>query len=144
MNATAAVGSSRHHTYRLSIERDREGRVAAIELQAGSDGPQRTLRLNSYKAALVAGAVHEVLRASGVPGRAWASGRPIQLDYLTGTHLELLVVAARPLRRADRVERVVEGVAAMSTEEASYWHAKLARPGGLPALRLLLGARRRS
>jgi hypothetical protein len=50
----------------------------------------------------------------------------------------------KPLRRADRVATVAEGVAAMSREEASYWHAKVQRPRGLRALRILLdGGRRR-
>jgi hypothetical protein len=126
--------------YKLQVERDREGRVEALELTRSSDGTERALRLNGLKATLLAGPIYEVTRAGGVPPRAWASGKPIELSYLAGAQLELLLKAVRPLRRLNKVEQVAEGIARMSFEEASYWHAKMSRPGGLPALRLLLSA----
>jgi hypothetical protein len=64
--------------------------------------------------------------------------RPIDLSQTTGAQAWLLLAATKPLRRADRIDEVAEGVAAMSPEEASYWYAKAQRPRGLRAVRLLL------
>ncbi len=131
---------TRREQFQCSIERDGDGRVLAVELDARTPTLERSTRVNSTKATRIAGAVHDILRGAGVTGRAWASSKPIDLDYLTGAQVELLLVAVKPLRRADRIDHVSTGVAAMSPEEASYWHAKLHRPGGLPALRVLLAA----
>lgn len=129
----------RRERFRCTIERDDDGRVCAVVLDATDpEGAPRRVRLNGNRAGRVAGALHDVLRAGGVKGREWSGGRPIDLDHLTGAHAELVLVAVKPLRRGDRVERVAARTAAMSREEASYWHAKAGRPGGLPALRLLL------
>lgn len=122
------------------IERDPDGRVLAVTLDAHGANTERSTRVNTTKATRIAGAVHDILRTAGVSARAWSEAKSIDLDYLTGAQVELLLVAVRPLRRADRIDHVGAGVAAMSPEEASYWHAKLSRPGGLPALRVLLGS----
>lgn len=126
-------------SYSCRIERDSDGRVLSINLLSRNEDEQRTVKVNSGKATRIAGAAHDILRGGGVSGRSWASAAPIEVSYLTGAQLELLVVAVKPLRRADRIDHIAAGIAAMSPEEASYWHAKLRRPGGLPALRLLLG-----
>jgi hypothetical protein len=141
MNTTSAVAAAHRERYTCQVERDADGRVLAVVLAAEADNGGRIARINSNKATQVAGAVHDILRSGGVTGRAWASASQIDVDYLTGAQLELLLVAVKPLRRADRVGHVAAGIAAMSAEEASYWHAKLRKPGGLPALRLLLGTR---
>ncbi|MDQ6613331.1 MAG: hypothetical protein M3083_00815 [Actinomycetota bacterium] len=75
---------------------------------------------------------------AGVGSRAWSSSHPVDLDQVAGAQTELLLRAVKPLRRPDRIEAIGEGVAAMSREEASYWHAKAGHPGGLPALRIML------
>ena len=78
---------------------------------------------NGTKASRIAGAVHEIVRATGVGGRVWTSRSPSPLDPISGAQVELLVAAVKPLRRADRIDQVGDGVASMSREEASYWHA---------------------
>jgi hypothetical protein len=129
---------SRRERYTCIIGRDADGRIAAIEVMAQNlEGVQRRIRINGSKAPAVAGALHEVLRNAGIAGRQWSSPRPIELDQMPGAHAELLLLAVKPLRRADRVAAVAEGVAGMSREEASYWHAKAQRPLGLRALRVL-------
>lgn len=132
--------STRREQFRCVVERDGEGRVLAVTLDARTPTVERSTRVNNTKATRIAGPVHDILHAAGVTGRAWSSTKPIDIDYLTGAQVELLLVAVKPLRRADRIDHVSAGVAAMSPEEASYWHAKLRRPGGLPALRVLLAA----
>jgi len=138
--STASDGHLGREQFRCLIERDSDGRVLAVTLDAHATTSDRSTRVNSTKATRIAGPVHDILRTAGVTGRAWSEAKPIDLDYLTGAQVELLLVAVRPLRRADRIDHVGAGVAAMSPEEASYWHAKLSRPGGLPALRVLLGS----
>jgi hypothetical protein len=130
---------NRREQYVCTVDRDDDGRVLSIELDAiDLEGEERHVRINGQRASRIASAVHDVLRAGGVKGRAWSSKRPIDLDQVTGAQLELLLHAARPLRRGDRLDQVSEGVARMSREEAAYWHAKSHQPGGLPALRVLL------
>jgi len=138
--SSAPPRNGRREQFECTITRDDDGRVLVITLDATDlEGASRRVRLNGLKASRVAGALHEVLRAGGVRGRQWSSGKPIELDQVTGAQAELLLSAVKPLRRGDRVERIGSGVAEMSREEASYWHAKSGRRGGLPALRILLG-----
>jgi hypothetical protein len=130
---------SRREQYVCTVERDDDGRVLSIELSATDlEGKQRNIRIQGVGASRVASAVHDVLREGGVKGRLWTSSKPISLDQVTGAQLELVLQAAKPLRRGDRIDQVSEGIAKMSREEAAYWHAKSHHPGGLPALRLLL------
>lgn len=122
-----------------TVDRDDDGRVLSIELGAvGLEGEHRRVFINGTRAGQIASAVHDVLQSGGIKGRTWSSTRPITLDQVTGAQLELLLQAAKPLRRGDRLNQVSEGVARMSREEAAYWHAKSHHPGGLPALRMLL------
>ena len=62
------------------------------------------------------------------PGARGRRREPIELDQVAGAHAELLLRAVQPLRRSDRAQAVADGIAAMSREEASYWHAKAQRP----------------
>jgi hypothetical protein len=129
----------RTETYGCIVERDEDGRVLAITVNATDlEGNDRSTRVNGTKASRVASSVHEVLREAGVTGRLWSGGRPIQLANIPGAHTELLLQAVKPLRRSDRIDQVAAGVAEMSREEASYWHAKTRQPGGLRALRVLM------
>lgn len=131
--------------FSCTVCRDDDGRVSSITVDATDlEGKDRRIFLNGARAARVAAAIHDVLRAAGVGSRAWSSSRPIALDQVAGAQVELLLRAVKPLHRSNRIETVGEGIAAMSREEASYWHAKAGHPGGLPALRVLLvnGSRR--
>ena len=131
---------SRAERFACTVTRDADGRITSITVDAVDlEGNERAVVLNGSRAARVAAAIHDVLRGAGVGSRVWSSSKPIDLDQISGAQAELLLRAVKPLRRADRIETVGEGVAAMSREEASYWHAKAGHPGGLPALRLLLG-----
>jgi hypothetical protein len=124
-----------------TVERDDDGRVLSIAVSATDiEGNQRRVCVDGQRAARIAGAAHDVLRAGGVKGQKWVSSRPIVLDQLTGAQLELLLRAVKPIRRGDLCELVGDGVASMSREEAAYWYAKSHQPGGLAALRVLLTA----
>jgi hypothetical protein len=130
---------SRQEQYALTVERDPGGRILALQVDAVDlEEAARHVRVNGTKAERVAGPLHDLLRDAGVRGRTWTGPKPIVLGQVAGAQAELLLAAVKPLRRGDRIDAVAEAIAAMSREEASYWHAKSRRPGGLRALRVLL------
>jgi hypothetical protein len=136
---------TRAEHYLCTISRDNDGRITAIEVSADDlDGGNRRIRVNGNRAAHVAGPLQQVLRGAGLHGRQWTALQPLELSSTLGAHAELLLRAVKPLRRIDRLEAIAEGVAEMSREEASYWHAQTQRRHGLKALRVLLneGTRR--
>lgn len=69
------------------------------------------------------------------------SGR-LELAEPLGARLGVLFLALRPLRRVERMVRLVEGVRQLADEEAYYWYAQCTAPGraakGRRALRILL------
>ncbi len=135
--------NGRRERFALALERDDEGRVKAMRVHATDLAEhERTVRLNGFRVPRAVGPIHDLLRDRGVSARAWSGDAPIELDQATGAQLELLVRSAKPLRRLDRLDRLIDGIAAMSREEASYWHVQMTNRAGLRALRMLLGERR--
>jgi hypothetical protein len=131
--------TGRQERYSCTVERDEDGRVLAIGVLAVDlEGHERLIRVNGARAAQVAPAVHDIVRAAGTSGRIWTAPRPIALEPVAGAQVELVIRAIKPLRRVDRMAQIGEQVSRMSREEASYWHAKASRPAGLRALRVLL------
>lgn len=90
------------------------------------------------------GAMRSALRESGHQPTVVGPARrkPVPLSEAAGVRLALAIKTAAPLNRPVRRLSVIEGVAAMSDEEAYYWYAKTSRPEGgnraLRALRILL------
>jgi hypothetical protein len=134
----------RREHYHCSIARNGDGRIVSLTVDATDlEGGERHIKVRGARVPDLVSPLQQVFRERKISGRAWTSREPIELDQVAGAQAELLLRAVRPLRRSDRAQAVADGVAAMSREEASYWHAKAQRPGGLPALRVLLtGARR--
>lgn len=130
---------TRNERFSCSIVRDNDGRILTLEVAAVDleDG-DRIIKVDGARAAHVAASVQDILRSADLRGRQWTSGRPIELEPTLGAHVELLLRAVKPLRRTDRIIAVAEGVAGMSREESSYWHAQTNRRHGLRALRILL------
>jgi hypothetical protein len=130
---------SRRDRYTCTITRDASGSLATVEVVATEgDGGVRVTRASGTRLSQVAEPLRRLLATGGLNGRAWTGSKPLELDVRTGAHAELLLSAVRPLRRPDRLADVADAVAAMGAEEASYWHAKSLRRGGLRALRILL------
>jgi hypothetical protein len=130
---------TRAERYLCAISRDHDGRITAIEVAADDlEGKHRHVRVNGNRAAHVAGPLQHVLSDAGFRGRQWTAPAPLELPSTLGAHAELLLRAVKPLQRLDRLEAVAGGVAEMSREEASYWHAQTQRRHGLKALRVLL------
>lgn len=131
-------------SYQCSIERNADGRIISLTLGATDlEGGERHVTVRGARLPDLVTPLQDLLREQKIPGRAWTSSRPIELDQVAGAHVELLLRAVQPLRRGDRAQVVADGISAMSREEASYWHTKAQKSGGLRALRILLtGARR--
>ena len=121
-------------SYRLVASRDSEGCINQFEV---SDVDGRSVILNGWRAEAVADSVQATLtRAS--KRLSLALDRPLQLDEHLGVQVLLILRAVKPLSGYQRVKKVAMGIARMSEEEATYWHAHAAHKGGLPALRKLL------
>lgn len=135
---------ARREQYRCSIARDGDGRIVSLTVEATDlEDDDRHVTVRGSRIPDLVSPLQNLLRERKITGRAWTSREPIELDQVAGAQAELLLRAVQPLRRSDRAQAVADGIAAMSREEASYWHAKAQRPGGLRALRILLtGARR--
>jgi len=135
---------ARRESYRCSITRNGDGQIVSLTVDAADlEGSERHVAVRGVRVPDLVSPLQQVLRERKISGRAWTSREPIELDQVAGAQAELLLRAVQPLRRGDRAQAVAEGIASMSREEASYWHAKAQRPGGLRALRILLtGARR--
>jgi hypothetical protein len=135
---------ARREQYRCTIARDGDGHIISLTVEASDlEGDERHVTVRGARIPDIVSPLQNMLRERKITGRAWTSREPIELDQVAGAQTELLLRAVQPLRRSDRAQAVADGIGAMSREEASYWHAKAQRPGGLRALRILLtGARR--
>lgn len=130
---------SRDQRFTCHIERDQDGRIDRVTVTVDHGyNEHEQVTVNGNKADLLASTLHTILRDGGVTGRQWSTPRPIDLDQGIGSQAWLLLTAAKPLRRHDRIDEVSEGVATMSREEAAYWFSKAHQPRGLRAVRLLL------
>ena len=135
----SASGEGRREHFALGLGRDDDGRITRLEVMATDLSERdRIVRLNGFRVPRAIGPVHDLVRDRGISARSWSRAEPIDLDQATGAQLELLVRAIKPLRRLDRLDHVIQGIAAMSREEAGYWHVQMTNRAGLRALRLLL------
>jgi hypothetical protein len=135
---------ARREEYRCLIARNGDGRIMSVSVEATDlEGGERHVTVRGARVPELVSPLQDLLRERRISGRAWTSREPIELDQIAGAHVELLLRAVQPLRRGDRAQIVADGIAAMSREEASYWHAKSQRSGGLRALRILLAGGRR-
>jgi len=92
----------------------------------------------------IADQVIETLRQNGYKPTDLSAARrePFHLDEQTGVRLGLIFLAARLIRKVNRVEDISNGIRQMTTEELYYWYSKCtsgpAAERAQRALRLLL------
>lgn len=132
--------------FRLAIERvDTDSYGLRLEETNGT--PEHTTvaaHLSARGLTPLMPALRTALRESGHPHTIVGPSRraPVVLTEPAGVRLALAINAAAPLTRPNRRASVLEGVSAMSDEEAYYWYAKTGRPDSgtraLRALRILL------
>lgn len=132
--------------FRLTIERfgtDTYG-LRLDETNGTPDNNSLAARLTPDRLSPFLPALRAALRESGHPHTIVGPARkvPVMLVEPAGVRLALAINAGVPLNRPSRRQSVLEGIAAMSDEEAYYWYAKTTRPDSgsraLRALRILL------
>ena len=131
--------------FRLLVERadsDRYG-LALQETNGTGEHARIVARSDSTHTPRVLTSVLAALRESDVQKTTLGPQRraPIGLAEPAGVRLALVLMATRPVAKSSRIHDIVEGVAAMTTEEAYYWYAKCTGPDlrrARRALRILL------
>jgi len=107
------------------------------------DAREAVVKVDATRAAQFRRAVLEAVEASGYAPAAVSPRRcrPFNLQQGPGVRLALTVCASLPVARPLRRRAIVDGVGALSPEEALYWYARASGPErgrALRALRLLL------
>lgn len=132
--------------FRLTVERSGNDDYG-LRLEETNGSPDHTsvaARLAPERLAPFLPALRASLRESGHAHTIVGPARkaPVMLAEPAGVRLALAINAAAPLNRPNRRQSVLEGVAALSDEEAYYWYAKTTRRDSgsraLRALRILL------
>ena len=141
-----------HRGFRLQVE-PADTDTYGVRLEETNGIPDHTTvvaHLSPDRLTPFLGALRSALRDSGhAPTIVGPSRRkPVPLGEAAAVRLALAVNAAAPLNRPVRRLAVIEGVTAMSDEEAYYWYSKTRRPDSGPralrALRILLADDHRS
>ena len=135
-----------HRGFRLVVQPvDTDSFGLSIEETDGSSEDARTVaRVSADLLTPFLGALRTALRDSGhSPTMVGPSRRKaVPLDEAAAIRFAIAINAAAPLTRPIRRLTIIEGVAAMSDEEAYYWYAKTTRVDSgrraLRALRILL------
>ena len=109
---------------------------------------ETVLSAHHGRAARLRRIVLEAVTASGYPAHAVGPQRrrPFNLAQDPGVRLVLTARALAPVRNPSRRDEIAAGIAAMTPEEALYWHALTSDHNasrGLQALRVLLAGARR-
>ena len=107
------------------------------------DSKEAVAKVDATRATQFRRAVLEAVGASGYAPTAVSPRRcrPFNLQQGPGVRLALTVCASLPVARPLRRRAIVDGVGALSPEEALYWYARTSGPErgrALRALRLLL------
>lgn len=138
--------STPNRGFRLTIERS-DSDSYGLTLEETNGRPEHTTlaaRLGPDRLTPFLQALRIALRESGHPHTIVGPSRkaPVVLAEPAGVRFALAIKAAAPLNRPSRRQAVLEGIAAMSDEEAYYWYAKTTRSESgaraLRALRILL------
>lgn len=133
--------------FRLRIEPGPSNDAYGLRIEETNGLPGHTTvaaRLRGSQLGPFLGALRVALRDSGHPAVLVGPTRrkPVPLREAAGVRLALAMKAAAPLNQPLRRLSVIEGITAMSDEEAYYWYAKTTRPGSgrraTRALRILL------
>ena len=120
-------------SYQLCTHRDDLGVIVAFELR---DSQNKRYSLNAWRAQAVVESIEEIL-ATDSSRCSLSQDSSLLLNEHLGVHILLVIQAIRPLASHQRIRLVAQGIARMSREEATYWHAQSVHRGGLPALRRL-------
>ena len=139
-----SVPSTRERRFELQLKRTSNGDDWGFRLsEAFGDAREDVANVDANRATQFRRAVVDAVEASGYPATAVSPRRcrPFNLRQGPGVRLALTVCASLPVARPLRRRAIVDGVGALSPEEALYWYARTSGPESgraLRALRLLL------
>lgn len=144
------------HAFELRVKPTSDGgfRLELREMPGGDSDAKpyrrstRMSRVSGWHLRLASSAVNNSLREAGYQPSDLKRSRkaPFRFSEEAGVRLDLVFRGLGRLRKRTRIETVLQGISAMSREEALYWHAKVTghngatNLGGIRALRMLLGA----
>ncbi|MDE0321859.1 MAG: hypothetical protein OXI97_18465 [Acidimicrobiaceae bacterium] len=139
-----SVPSLRERRFELQLHPTLAGDSWGFRLsETFGDAKEAVTKVDATRATQFRRAVLEAVEASGYPPAAVSPRRcrPFNLQQDPGVRLALTVCASLPVARPLRRRAIVDGVGALSPEEALYWYARTSGPErgrALRALRLLL------
>lgn len=139
-----SVPSVRERRFELQLRPTRAGDGWGFHLsETFEDAQEPVATVDAARAVQFRRAVLEAVEASGYPPAAVSPRRcrPFNLQQDPGVRLALAVSASLPIAKPLRRQAIVDGVGALSPEEALYWYARTSGPArgrALRALRLLL------
>ncbi|WP_419863000.1 DUF7680 family protein [Candidatus Poriferisodalis sp.] len=139
-----SVPSLRERRFELQLQPTVAGDDWGFQLsETFGDVKEAVTRVDVARATQFRRAVLEAVEESGYPSAAVSPRRcrPFNLQQAPGVRLALTVRASLPVTRPLRRRAIVDGIGALSPEEALYWYARTSGPErgrALRALRLLL------
>ncbi len=139
-----SVPSVRERRFELLLQPTHAGDDWGFRLcEAFNDAIESVAKVDAARATQFRRTVLKAVEASGYPPAAVSPRRcrPFNLEQGPGVRLALTVCASLPVTRPLRRRAIVDGVEALSQEEALYWYARTTGPErgrALRALRLLL------
>ncbi len=139
-----SVPSLRERRFELQLQPTKSGDDWGFRLSETFESTAEAVaKVDAARAPQYRRAVLEAVHASGYPTAAVSPRRcrPFNLTQGPGVRLALTVSASLPVAKPLRRRAIVDGVGALSPEEALYWYARTSGPGSgraLRALRLLL------
>lgn len=138
------VPTTRERRFELQLQPTASGDDWGFHLSETFDDIKEAIaKVEASRAIEFRRVVLEAVQASGYPSTAVSPRRcqPFNLQQAPGVRLALTVSASLPVARPLRRRAIVDGVEALSHEEALYWYARTSGPArrrALRALRLLL------
>lgn len=138
--------------YQLHILKDHDNAVRLELWQEAynhsnekEQGPQKVGTLRGTQFLACQPGLVEALKSEGHPPSVLIrpQEQPLGLTENTGIYLGLMFRLARPLRRVERIQNVLQGLVRMTPDERQYFYARVQYPGKgrymERALRLWLG-----
>lgn len=137
--------------YQLHILKDHDNAVRlelwqeAYNTNDKQQAPQKVGTLRGTQFLACQPGLVEALKREGHPPSMLTrpQSTPLELTEDTGIYLGLLFRLARPLRRVERIQNVLQGLVRMTPDERQYFYARVQYPGKgrymERALRLWLG-----
>jgi hypothetical protein len=124
------ASNRRRFTLTLQAGPDETYGFSLNEARAANGESCRVAHVDHKRGRRLLGPLVESVNASGYPKTVLHAGRrdALSLREEDGVRLGLLMLATAPVSKLRRVDSMISGINAMTTEEAYYWYAKATGP----------------